>query len=204
MRTQNPVIVRKPGPRLHQNVRVLPSSAALPAGTGVRVIRDGRWHGSSERWHDGGGWWRGDCGSRGCGWPWYSGIVPIAAPIPYLVETISPCRVPIDPNGRLVIRGDWAVSCFWPVYVEARMRWGTAASSMASDVQLMLMPDAATGFSDNGAEVELRRRIELAIATLLNADGIPTPYPEASILPRPAHANRIDVPWIRALMTGWT
>lgn len=112
------------------------------------------------------------------------------------------CRSAIV-NGRLAIDEEWAVNCFAPIYQDARAQWGSNAAALATDVLVTVMPDARLGTPASGPEYELRRRIELAVAVLLGAEGIPTRFPADPVTPRPRNASKISTPWIRALVTGW-
>lgn len=97
----------------------------------------------------------------------------------------------------------WATECFLPNYEIQRGMWGGNAAALSTEILLQIMPDAALGLPLTGPERELRRRIELAVAVLLGAEGIPTRFPPNPPTPRPPQARRIGVPWIRALVTGW-
>lgn len=190
MRIINPIYRGKPGVRRYSPVRRIDQPYT------------GRRRPSSRVYGGGGGWWGTGCGFWGCNaWPWYVGVVPVAAPLTY--DAQSPvCTSPIE-GGVLVIDGRWAVECFWPAYAEARLQWGGNASSLAQEILLQIDPGASIESVGRGAEDELRRRVELAVAVLLNDDGIPTKYPRRAVTPRPSRADQIRVPWIRALVTGW-
>ena len=185
MRFRNPTFKITPGTPRYSSVQKIDTPAIRSRSSVV--------YGGS------GGWLGNGCGWWGCrSWPWWNGVIPIAAP---LFVDPDPCRVPIV-DGALIVDGAWAIHCFWPAYAEARMIWGFSSVNVAIETMLALVPGAAI-VATNGAEAELRRRIETAVAVLLNDDGIPTQYPKQSMTPRPPRADAIAVPWIRALVTGW-
>jgi hypothetical protein len=150
-------------------------------------------------------------GSGGCGWwgcwgpwswgPWWNTYPwPWPEVVPTLVG-VEDC-VPIQ-GGRLLIDEAWAYRCFAPAFDQARAQWRNNAVGLSTDVLLAVMPDAALGIPASGPEYELRRRIDLAVAILLGAEGIPTRFPPNPPTPRPRDASRITIPWVRALVTGW-
>lgn len=79
--------------------------------------------------------------------------------------------------------------------------WGANAAALADEIAAELAPDMRID-PRTGAERELKRRIELAVALLLNAEGIPTRYPQEPRSPRPLQIP-VGPPWYRALLTGW-
>jgi len=113
------------------------------------------------------------------------------------------CRAPVSDDGRLMVSAKWAIVCFMPAYRRARARWGGNAPAIASELMLELRPTSSLGAPKLAAEQELRRRIDLATSVLLNAEGIPTPYPPHPATPRPRPWPRRQTPWIRALTLGW-
>jgi hypothetical protein len=134
------------------------------------------------------------------GWPWFW---PVAVPVPVEVPVaLTECPAPFA-DGRLVVTSRWATDCFAPAYEQARSMWGANAAALSTEVLLTLLPDAELGLPALGAEQELRRRIELAVAVLLGGEGIPVRYPPNPPSPRPPSASQINTPWIRALVTGW-
>lgn len=165
-------------------MRAIPSSGV---GAGSPIVVDGNGGGG----HGHHGRWR-----RPWLWPW-NYAVPYAVPV-----EIPLCPPPFD-NGRLFVTPRWATECFAPTYESARALWGGNAAALSTEILLQIMPDAAIGVPMTGPERELRRRIDLAVAVLLGAEGIPTRFPPNPVTPRPVGARRIAVPWIRALVTGW-
>jgi len=195
-------------PRLRNPVG--PFAPIRPYTGSSQVIASGQARGPSTV-VGGNTWW--DSWSR-CGWggcaPWwaYPYAVPYAVPVIQPVEFYeepapSACPPPPIVAGRLAIDEGWAATCFWPTYSDARAQWGNNAAAIATTVLLAVMPDAALGVPSTGPEHELRRRIELAVAVLLSADGVPTRLPRNPPSPRPPRASQITTPWIRALVTGW-
>ena len=113
----------------------------------------------------------------------------------------EPCASPIV-GGELRVTGAWIVHCFTPVQRRARSRWGANAPAITLEILAELVPEMRIREPETGAEWELRRRIELAVAAILNATGTPTAYPEEARTPRPLTIPE-GPPWDRALLTGW-
>jgi hypothetical protein len=116
------------------------------------------------------------------------------------VGVIPACSAPIDALGRITITTQWATTCFLPSYRRAFAMWGANASAIVHEIVAELLPSMAMP-PTLGAEVELRRRIELAVAVLQNQAGIPTRFPAQLELPKPRLPSA--APWLRALLTGW-
>ncbi|MCH9637722.1 MAG: hypothetical protein K0U16_07245 [Gammaproteobacteria bacterium] len=112
------------------------------------------------------------------------------------------CHVPIE-DGALVVTPEWIRICFMPAYAQARTTWGGNAASITTEILSDLAPGMRVRRPKTGAERELRRRVELAVAVLLNAAGVPTRYPADPITPRP-RVMPAGPAWYRALMTGWS
>lgn len=195
-------------PRLRNPVT--PFAPIRPYAGSSQIIASGQARLPSTTVVSGGGWqgWS-RCGWGGCwGPPWG---VPYLYPYPYpVVEVqelealpVSSCPPPPIVAGHLAIDEGWAATCFWPAYADARDQWGNNATAIATTVLLAVMPDAALGVPSTGPEHELRRRIELAVAVLLSAEGTPVRMPRNPPSPRPLRASQIVTPWIRALVTGW-
>ena len=110
------------------------------------------------------------------------------------------CNVPIA-DGVLQVTPEWIRICFMPAYAQARTIWGANAVSITSEILSELAPAMRIRRPQTGAERELRRRVELAVAGLLNATGVPTRYPADPITPRP-RTLPAGPAWYRALMTG--
>lgn len=114
------------------------------------------------------------------------------------------CSLPIsDDCAQLLVTPRWAVACFKPAYHQLRLRHGNNYQAIVDDLMVRELPTCAFDRPSTGAERELRRRIALAVAVLLNSEGVPVRYPPEAVFPRPARANRISQPWMRALLTGW-
>lgn len=198
-RAANPTFVRTAGPRVRTPGPVVISPVpGQSAGGGDGVIEDRRHR--SFFW--GGGFW-----------PWWFNPWPIVipAPLPISPLLIQPPPEPVGAAncpppvlaGRIVVNDAWAFECFLPAYHQARLRWGSNAAAVTQEVLLALDPGTVIGPATLGVDVELRRRIELAVAILLGQEGIPTRFPPNPMTPRPAAASSITVPWVRALRTGW-
>ena len=131
-------------------------------------------------------------------YPSYAGY---AQPDWYQPETCSP---PIsDDCSQLQPTARWATSCFLPRFRYLRNVYGDDYERLASALAREEAPWCAFP-ARSGAAAEYARRIKLAVAVLLNADGIPVRYPPAPPTPRPGDADSIQQPWMRALLTGWT
>jgi hypothetical protein len=89
-----------------------------------------------------------------------------------------------------------------PRYYELRARYGADYEGIVHDLMLHETPHCHLE-PVTGAEIELQRRVELAVAVLLRLDGVDVPFPPNPAYPRPLRANRIRQPWLRALLTGW-
>lgn len=219
MTTRMPPIRRKANPtsRYQGGAHVVHSGPTVIARGGHPVIAGassvpsgqfsgggGMGGGGHDHHHHNGG---GGCGWWGCWGPWSWGPWWNAYPWPWpeVIPIAAPglaCTAPIG-NGRLAIDEAWAYRCFAPAFDQARAQWGNNAVGLSTDVLLAVMPDAALGVPASGPEHELRRRIELAVAILLGAEGIPTRFPPNPPTPRPRVASTIATPWVRALVTGW-
>lgn len=128
-------------------------------------------------------------------------VLPPAA-FPTFVQPVG-CPPPlIDAGTRIAVTGRWATACFMPAYHRARLRWDGNATAIGAELMLELVPQAAIGPARTAAEQELRRRIDLAVAVLLNSEGVVVPYPPSPPTPRPP-TNRRQPAWLRALTTGW-
>ena len=186
-RRRNPTIVRGNGPRVYRGVRRIDTGGANRGNTngGPQRVRSRGYGWGGYGW--GGGW--------GGGWGY-----PVPLPV-FVPVGVDPCVSPIT-GARLDVTAAWAINCFWPAYQSAQIVWGPNAPAVAGEIVMQLLPELAMRPSI-AAERELRRRIDLAIAVLLNAEGIPTRFPANPPLPRPPRASQIEVPWIRALVTGW-
>ncbi len=105
-------------------------------------------------------------------------------------------------GGELRVTKSWIEHDFRLALARARMQWGPNASAITDEILAELVPTMRIREPETGAECELRRRVRLAVAAILNAAGIPTPYPEAAKTPRtPTMPD--GPPWHRALLTGW-
>lgn len=138
-------------------------------------------------------------------WPWYPAYY-----YPYVYGPEYPgwyqpqsCPPPlVDGCRRLNITARWASSCFLPRYQYLRAQYGVDWEALASAVAREEAPDCPFP-ATTGAAAEYARRVRLAVAALLNAEGYTVPYPPPPVTPRPLDANQILQPWMRALMTGW-
>jgi hypothetical protein len=93
------------------------------------------------------------------------------------------------------------VERFTRAYRRARQIWGDDAEAVSAEVVAALAPDLPV-FPTTGQEHESVRRMELAVAARLNSEGIPAPYPAASLLPPSGRASS-GPPWHRALTEGF-
>lgn len=174
-RGRNPVTVRGEGPRIYRGVRRIELPSISGASGGPRRVTGHR------------------RSFFGWGFPTY---VPVFIPIAQ-----TNCGSPIvEPD--IIIDARWAVDCFWPTYLDARAVWGPNVGAVVAEILLALAPDLALAVPRTGAEIELRRRVELAVAVLMGQEGIPVAFPPRPLVPRPSQAGQIRVPWIRALVTG--
>jgi hypothetical protein len=108
------------------------------------------------------------------------------------------CPPPLSNNcTQLTVTPRWSTTCFLPRYRYLRNVYGADASALASAIAREEAPDCPFP-AQSGAAAEYMRRIQLAVAVLLNADGL-APAPGS----RPAEAATIQQPWMRALLTGW-
>ena len=103
--------------------------------------------------------------------------------------------------GRLRVTSQWALHCFAPAWHRARTMWGGNAQAISTEIVGELVPPMRI-VPTTGPEQELRRRVDLAVAVLLNRGGVPTGYPPQPRTPRP-EAMPAGPPWYRALLTGW-
>lgn len=119
-----------------------------------------------------------------------------------LVLPSSPavCGAPVVAS-KLAVTRRWARQCFLRAYHRARQVWGDDADAISAEIVAELAPDLPVVPRD-GAHYELLRRIDAAVAALMNSDGVATPYPDDPVTPRPA-ALPEGPTWYRALMTGW-
>lgn len=122
-------------------------------------------------------------------WPRY--VLPTGCPPPLS----SDCST-------LNITPQWAIACFKPRYHKLRYQYGTNYEAVVDNLLMQEVPHCALQ-PKRGAEHELRRRVKLAVAVLMNREGIPVRYPRAARFPRPEQAASISQPWLRALLTGW-
>jgi hypothetical protein len=114
------------------------------------------------------------------------------------------CPPPLsDDCTRLQISARWATSCFMPRYRYLRNVYGDDPEVLSSALAREEAPWCSFP-ARSGASAEYGRRIQLAVAVLLNADGVPVRYPPAPPTPRPRNADSVAQPWMRALLTGWT
>jgi hypothetical protein len=150
----------------------------------------------------------------------HHGVFPWHYPYPYYYPTYYPyyyeepvvpqwygpegCPTPLSSNcTQLNITPRWAGACFMPRYRYLRNVYGADAEALASAIAREEAPDCPFP-AQSGAAAEYVRRIRLAVAVLLNSEGVPVRYPPPSPGPRPAEAAGIQQPWMRALLTGWT
>lgn len=115
------------------------------------------------------------------------------------------CAAPLSSDcTQLQITPRWAIACFKPTYHQLRRQYGDDYQVIIDELLQVEAPQCDDAQQPTrGAEHELRRRIALAIAVLMNREGVPVRYPIAARFPRPANAEAISQPWLRALLTGW-
>lgn len=132
--------------------------------------------------------------------------LPVAVPYPvYQPYWYNPeaCPRPLSRQcTRLQVTGRWAASCFLPRFRHLRRIYGNDATALASAIAREEAPDCPFP-TQTGAASEYERRVALAVAVLLNGEGIPVAYPPPPPTPRPPNADAIRQPWMRALLTGW-
>lgn len=122
-------------------------------------------------------------------------------PFPEFVQrsgTVSPLS---DNCMELQLGTRWAVVCFKPAYHRYRMMHGNDHDAIVDDIIFAEVPGSAAT-PRTAAESELRRRVALSTAVLMNKEGTPVRYPPRAVYPRPPYANQIHQPWLRALLAG--
>lgn len=110
---------------------------------------------------------------------------------------------PLREGLRLRLRPRWALYGFLPAYRRARAKFGADPDAIVEEILFRTAPNCCVGEPSTGAEEELKRRVALAVAALLNSEGVPVEYPPRPPYPRPQLAQQITQPWLRALLTGW-
>ncbi len=114
------------------------------------------------------------------------------------------CPPPLSRDcAMLKVTPRWAIACFKPTYHRLRMRYGSNYEAIVNALLDQTVPDCNLRLPQRGAEHELHRRIALAVAVLMNREGIPVRYPPEARFPKPDVAASISQPWLRALLTGW-
>lgn len=108
---------------------------------------------------------------------------------------------PTDGSSLSVTR-KWVEACFVPAFVRARNIWGFNPGAIRDEILGDLTPQIRVRGPFTGAEMELRRRIEMAIALIFNEQGAVVPLPSDPRTPRPTTLPD-GPPWYRALQTGW-
>jgi len=113
------------------------------------------------------------------------------------------CTSPLSRDcSTLQISPQWAIACFKPTYHRLRATYGQNYEAIVEALLHQLVPQCSSP-PQRGAEIELRRRVMLAVAVFMNREGIPVHYPPQARFPRPPSAATITQPWLRALLTGW-
>jgi hypothetical protein len=113
------------------------------------------------------------------------------------------CTSPLSRDcSTLQISAQWAIACFKPTYHRLRSMYGFNYEAIVNAIVQQLVPQCSMP-PQRGAELELHRRISLAVAALMNREGVPVQYPSTARYPRPQQAATITQPWLRALLTGW-
>ncbi len=113
------------------------------------------------------------------------------------------CQAPISEDCMtLQVSPRWAMACFKPRYYELRLMYRDDLQAIVDDLLALEVPNCNVGKASTGAEHELRRRVTLAVAALMNAEGVPVRYPSKAVFPRPTKALYIKQVWVRALLTG--
>lgn len=114
------------------------------------------------------------------------------------------CKSPLSADClKLQMSPQWAIACFKPTYHRLRAIHGDNYEAIVDDLITTEAPGCSFGVPQTGAEHEFYRRIYLAVALLMNHEGVPVRYPPDSHSPRPQKADHISQPWLRALLTGW-
>lgn len=158
------------------------------------TLRLGRWRPSS----------RNPSGPRLSRQGFVIGIPVYAVPPRTIVPPPWRCRPVVDPSGHLVVTPAWATACFVPAYHRARAAWGRNTKAITTEVLHEVDPASSAGAPLTAAEHELRRRIAMAVAILLNAEGVPTHYPPPAVWTYPVQ-SAFPSPgpaWLVALTTG--
>lgn len=143
--------------------------------------------------------------ARGSYFPFWSYGVPYYPRLArnWFGDNTPQCADPLQNQcRRLNITPRWAHECFITSYRRMRQLYRGDAELMTSAIARELAPDCPFP-TKTGAGAEYERRIKLAVAILLNREGIPTPYPPEPVTPRPPEADTVREPWLRALLTGW-
>ena len=112
------------------------------------------------------------------------------------------CTPPLTADcAQLQITPRWAIACFKPAYHRLRNYYGNNVEGL---IEALMAYESNCGDAPmRGAQHELHRRIVLAVAVLMNREGVPVTYPPTAQFPRPSQADAITQPWLRALLTGW-
>lgn len=116
----------------------------------------------------------------------------------FVLATDCPSPLSAD-RSRLQLSPRWAIACFKPSYHRLRLKHG---SDYKSIVDAFLQDNIPLGRPRRGAEHEFHRRVALAVAVLMNQEGIPVQYPRLSRFPRSSKDDHISQPWLRSLLTG--
>jgi hypothetical protein len=104
----------------------------------------------------------------------------------------------------LTVTGQWAVACFYPSYLRQRRIHGNDYRAVVRGIVVNEpIPCSPQPVGPTRAVLELGRRIALATAVLMRAEGVPVALPNIPTYRRPQAADRIRQPWMRALLTGW-
>lgn len=121
----------------------------------------------------------------------------------FLRRTTCPRPLSVDCS-KLTITGRWAAACFLPSYVRQRKIHGDDFEAVVRGITYSEpLPCKPQSVGPTPAAVELSRRIRLSTAVLMRQEGVVVAMPQAPAYSRPAGADRIRQPWMRALLTGW-
>lgn len=105
------------------------------------------------------------------------------------------CPSPLSADcTQLQITPRWAVACFKPAYHQLRSYYGNDARTIVEQIVRAAAIHCIDGQPTRGAEYELHRRVGVAVAILMNIEGVPVRYPSTARFPRPLQADAISQP----------
>lgn len=112
------------------------------------------------------------------------------------------CERPLSADcTRFRVTQQWAIVCFMAAYNRMRHLYGNDLDAVTRAIVQAEVPGCAD--SPTNPAQEFRRRVRLATAVLMRSEGLDVPLPAAPPRARPADADSIRQPWLRALLAGW-